>query len=229
MLLLAFDTAGPQCAVALARGDQDSFEILAGETERMVRGHAERLVPMIEAALDQSGLAFGDIERIAVTIGPGSFTGVRVGVAAGRGLGLALAIPVVGIGTLHALAVAVEPHRYGTAVAVLDARRNEIYSLVQDIASGRLLHGPAVCRVDALAGSLAASPKPLILTGAGAPLLAAALDEPELEMIRTAEAPEIESVAALGFRAAPGGPPPVPLYLRGADAKPQTGKALERA
>jgi tRNA threonylcarbamoyl adenosine modification protein YeaZ len=230
MLLLAFDTAGPQCAVALARGDQDSFEILAGETERMVRGHAERLVPMIEAALDQSGLAFGDIERIAVTIGPGSFTGVRVGVAAGRGLGLALGIPVLGIGTLHALAaMAVESHRYGTAVAVLEARREEIYALVQDVASGRLLQGPAVGRVHELAGSLAALPKPLILTGAGAPLLAAALDEPELEMIRTAEAPEIASVAALGFRAAPGGPPPVPLYLRGADAKPQTGKALERA
>jgi tRNA threonylcarbamoyl adenosine modification protein YeaZ len=114
MLLLAFDTAGPQCAVALARGDQDSFEILAGATERIVRGHAERLMPMIEAALDQSGLSFGDIDRIAVTIGPGSFTGVRVGVAAGRGLGLALGIPVLGIGTLHALAaMAVESHRYG--------------------------------------------------------------------------------------------------------------------
>jgi hypothetical protein len=79
-----------------------------------------------------------------------------------------------------------------------------------------------------LAGSLAALPKPLILTGAGLPLLAAALDGPELETIGTAEAPEIASVAALGFGAAPGAPP-VPLYLRGADARPQTGKALERA
>jgi tRNA threonylcarbamoyladenosine biosynthesis protein TsaB len=85
-----------------------------------------------------------------------------------------------------------------------------------------------VCRVEELAAFLAAVSKPLVLTGAGAPLLAAALHDPALKVIGTDEGPEIASVAALGFRAAPGAPP-VPLYLRGADAKPQTGKALERA
>ena len=186
-------------------------------------------MPMIEAALKRCGLAFGDIARIAVTIGPGSFTGVRVGVAAARGLGLALAVPVVGIGSLHALAfVALEPRRGGTAVAVLGAARDEVYALVQDIASGRVLHGPAVFRVEELAGALASSPKPLVLTGAGAPLLASVLDEPGVEVIGNADAPEMANVAALGFRAA-AGKPPVPLYLRGPDAKPQTGKALARA
>ena len=228
MLLLAFDTAGPQCAVALASGRPDSFEILVG-AERLLRGHAERLMPMIETALEQSGLVFEDVERIAVTTGPGSFTGVRVGVAAARGLGLALAIPVVGIGSLDALAcAAVESHGCGTAVAVLNARRDEVYALVQDIASARVLRGPAVFRVEELAGALASCPRPLILTGAGAPLLFSVLDEPGLEVIGTADAPEMANVAALGFRAAAGGSP-LPLYLRGADAKPQTGKALAHA
>ena len=101
MLLLAIDTAGPDCAVALARSGAGGAEILVRASERIGRGHAERLMPMIEAALRRSAsVDFADLDRIAVTTGPGSFTGVRVGIAAARGLALALDIPAVGVGSL---------------------------------------------------------------------------------------------------------------------------------
>ena len=103
MLLLAIDTAGPVCAVALARAADGGPEILTRIEERIGRGHAERLMPMIEEALTCAQKSFDDLDRIGVTIGPGSFTGVRVGVAAARGLALALDIPAVGVGSLDAI------------------------------------------------------------------------------------------------------------------------------
>ena len=229
MLLLAFDTAGPYCAVALARGSRYDVEILAQSSERIVRGHAERIVPMIEAALEQTRVRFGEFDRIAVTTGPGSFTGVRVGVATARGLGLAIGIPVVGVGSLEALALdATQSHRHGTVVALLDGRRGEIYAFAQDIASGEILQEAAVFRSGDLAERLASFAEPLILTGAGAALAAGALKESGVEIIGAAEAPEIASVAEIGLRSGSAGPP-VPHYLRGADAKPQTGWAVARA
>ena len=104
MLLLAIDTAGPDCGVALARLRGGDAEILVSASERIGRGHAERLMPMIEAALDAAQVTFAELTRIAVTTGPGSFTGVRIGIAAARGLALALDIPAVGVGSLEALA-----------------------------------------------------------------------------------------------------------------------------
>src|SRR6266404_2143129 len=104
MLLLAIDTAGPDCAVALARSGADGGKILVRTSERIGRGRAERLMPMIESALAEAGADFADLDRVAVTTGPGSFTGVRVGIAAARGLALALDIPAVGVRSLDALA-----------------------------------------------------------------------------------------------------------------------------
>src|SRR4051812_18694458 len=122
MLVLAIDTAGPDCAVALARFDADRIEILARGAESIGRGHAERLLPIIESVLSQAGCSFHDLDRVAVTVGPGSFTGVRVGIAAARGLALALNIPAVGVGTLDALALPIlHAESIGTVVAVLDA------------------------------------------------------------------------------------------------------------
>lgn len=229
MLLLAFDTAGPQCAVAVARGARNDFEILAQAGERLGLGHAERLLPMIEDVLEQAGVTFCEVERVAVTTGPGSFTGVRVGVAAARGLALALGIPAVGIGSLQALAS--ETTRsccQGTAVAVLEAKRDEVYAFVQDSASGAVLLGPTAIKVEHLAAGLAGVARPLILTGTGSRLLQPALNEAACEVIGTGEAPDIASVIDLGFRARPEDRA-VPLYLRGPDAKPQAGKAVGRA
>lgn len=229
MLLLAFDTAGPDCAVALACSEPGDIRILARREERIGRGHAERLMPMIEAALADAGSVYTDLQRIAVTTGPGSFTGVRVGVAAARALALALAVPAIGVGTLSALAVpAARAHRSGTAVALLDAKRGEIYALAQDVSSGAIVLEATAGTGEAIASRLSAAMRPLILCGSGAPILAAALPRSAFRIDGAAENPDIADVAALGAVAEASGPP-IPLYLRGADAKSQAGKALARA
>ena len=229
MLLIAIDTAGPDCAVAIARADGGEAEILARIGERIGRGHAERLMPMIEAALAEADAAFADLDRIAVTTGPGSFTGVRIGVAAARALALALDIPAVGIGSLDAIAFPlVHAQGAGTVVAALDAKRGEIYALAKDLSSGETLIPAAALPVDTLAAQLSRAHQPLMLIGAAAPIVAAALAGHDVSIAATPDAPAIEDVARLGFRAADTGPP-VPLYVRGADAKPQADKVLARS
>jgi len=229
MLLLAVDTAGPNCAVALAASRGGAPRILASTSERVDRGHAEHLMPMIAATLARASLSYSDLDRIAVTTGPGSFTGVRVGIATARALALALDIPAVGVGSLAALASAVlQKHTKGTAVAALDAKRGEIYARVQDIASGAVLVEAAAMRVDDIAATLSDAERPVWLCGSGAPRLAAALADPEAGVADELDAPEIFAVALLGFRAG-GDAAPVPVYARGADAKPQFGRAVERA
>ena len=229
MLLLAFDTAGPDCAVALARGDAHELEILVRSSERIHRGHAERLMPMVEAALGEARLAFDDLHRIAVTVGPGSFTGVRVGIAAARALAMALEIPAAGVGSLDAMAFEVMRSEFqGTVVAALDAKRGEIYALARDLASSTPLVQPKAMRVEGLISMLERAPRPLLLTGSGAPILAASLDPTDFRVAGLADAPDIASVALLGLKG-DASDKPVPLYLRGADAKPQFDKAVAQA
>lgn len=227
MLVLAFDTAGSNCAVALVRGGE-GMEVLARVSETLGRGHAERLLPMIDEVLSRGGLAYTGLGRIAVTTGPGSFTGVRVGVAAARALALALDIPAVGVGSLEALALPAIRARYrGTVVAVLDARRGEVYAMAFDIASASTVVAPIAAPTEAIASQIADMAHPLILTGAGAPLLRAALGDTDAEVACLAECPDIADVARLGLRA-DAMTPPVPVYARGADAKPQAGMAVAR-
>lgn len=224
MLLLAIDTAGPSCAVAVARDNT----ILAQISEEIGRGHAERLMPMIEAGLGEAGVAFKDLQGVAVTTGPGSFTGVRVGIAAARGLALALDIPAIGIGSLDALAFPVTRARdAGTVVAVLDARREEVYALAKDLGSGEARVAATAINADALAATLEDVREPLILIGAGAPLVADALGNRDFEIAGTPQYPDIADVARRAM-SAPQGLPPTPLYARAADAKPQSDKALPR-
>jgi tRNA threonylcarbamoyl adenosine modification protein YeaZ len=226
MLLLALDTAGPDCAAALARPRSEGCEIVAERSEPLGRGHAERLIPMVEELLTGASSSFADVLRIAVTTGPGSFTGIRVGVAAARGLALALAIPAVGVGSLEALAFdAAKERRAGTAVAALDAKRGEVYVLAQDIASGAIVIEAEAMRLESAAARLSEVRAPLILTGSAAPLLARLRSG--VEIAGTAASPHIADVAALGFRKT-AGEPPVPIYARGADAKPQADKAVAR-
>ncbi len=224
MLLLAIDTAGPACAVAVVR----DREVLARTSEEIGRGHAERLMPMIEAALSGARVAFADLNAVAVTTGPGSFTGVRVGVAAARGLALALGIPAIGIGSLDALAFPIVRERSsGTVVGALDAKRGDVYLLAKDLGSGETLVEASAVPVDLLAKVLMSAPRPLVLIGAGAPFVAAALDDGGIEIAVTPSYPEIADVARLATSTSQASPP-VPLYARAADAKPQADKALPR-
>jgi tRNA threonylcarbamoyl adenosine modification protein YeaZ len=228
VLILAMDTAGPACAVALARATGSGIEILARIDERIGRGHAERLMPMIDEALRHARLSFDDLDRIAVTVGPGSFTGVRVGVAAARALALALDISAVGVGSLQAIALpATRVHRAGTVVAVLDAKRGEVYALAQDLSSANVILEAASIPIADLAARFATLARPLVLAGAAAPIVGGEIGLDGASIFGEADVPDIADVAFLGLRA-DAFASPVPLYARGADAKPQSDKVLAR-
>lgn len=125
MRILAFDTALGACSAALWRDG----EVLARRLEVMARGQSEALVPMVVAVMEEAGVAFGALDRLAVTVGPGSFTGLRIGLAAARGMALAADLPVVGVTTLAAVARGVDPRaREGRSLLVaLDAGRPDLY------------------------------------------------------------------------------------------------------
>ncbi|RCW27074.1 N6-L-threonylcarbamoyladenine synthase [Ciceribacter lividus] len=213
MIVLAIDTAGVDCSAAVY--DSDKAAVLGAATETIGRGHAEKLMEKIDAALAAAGLPLEAVERLAVTVGPGSFTGIRVGVAAARGLALALGIPVVGVSTLAVLA-AVETDS-SPVVAAVDAKRGEVYA--QAFANGNAVTEPmlgSIGDVQDLVRRLGAH-----VTGSAASLLAGEAVETPPDHF------PIAIIARLGAASDPAGKPK-PLYLRGPDAKPQAGFAIAR-
>ncbi len=218
MILLALDTAGVDCAAAIY--DSESGMVLAEVSETIGKGHAERLMALVDETLETAGRTLADLDRIAVTIGPGSFTGIRVGVAAARGFALALGIEAVGVTTLSVLAAA---HRQGggagNVVAAMDAKRGEVYAQVFG-PDGAALTEPAelaIAEASQLPGRFGAD-----VTGSGAPLLSGESQGSGPDHFPVA------LVARLGADLASGAARPRPLYLRAPDAKPQTGFALSR-
>jgi tRNA threonylcarbamoyladenosine biosynthesis protein TsaB len=206
MLVLGLDTCLSTCSVAVLDGDA----VRAHAAEPMARGHQERLAPMAREVMAQAGMAFGDLDRIGVTVGPGSFTGLRVGVAFAKGLALALDRPAVGIGTLEAMAAEVE----GLVFPAIDARRGQLY--LQAFEDSRALMAPdALTAGDASARIAELSlGRPFTLVGSGARLLANV--SPAARVIE-AEGADARAVARLAAARAPG--PLKPLYLRAPDAK----------
>ncbi len=195
MILLAIDTASTRLQLALLRaGRVDVF------SEDMAQGQAERIFPAIADLLERNGVAYGDLARLACTTGPGSFTGLRIGLSAARGLGLALRIPVLGVPSLLALSLAGPP---GPHAILLDARRGEAY--VQLFGSPGLPHST-----------------PLVVPMAEAEALAAGLP------VLSSPFVDIAAVARFAEIADPSAFPPVPAYLRGADAKPQDKARIAR-
>src|SRR3977135_873180 len=126
MLILAIDTALDACAAGVL--DTDAGKMIARESLPMKRGHAEALMPLIARVIKESGIAFADLDRIAVTAGPGSFTGLRVGLSAARGIALAADKPVVGVTTLTAYAAPiVAENREQPVICAIDARHDHVY------------------------------------------------------------------------------------------------------
>lgn len=132
--VLGFDTATPHLAVALLRGEEPLFESTVGPAEDGRPRHASRLLGELERAVEPVG-GWGSVELLAVGIGPGAFTGLRIGIATARALAQAQSLPVVGVGSLAALAAGIDaPGR--PRLAVLDARRGEAFALGCDAAAG---------------------------------------------------------------------------------------------
>lgn len=221
MIVLALDTAGTGCFAAVY--DSASDTVLASAGADIGRGHAEQLLAFIDQALAESGKALGDINRIAVTIGPGSFTGIRVGVAAARGFALALGVPAVGVSVLAALAGSASEQRPGQPVlAAMDAKRDELYCQIFE-ADGAERTGPQIIDVDDARPMFARFEG--IICGSGTRRLT---DNP-LPGAAETDAADIVTVARLGAAADPARGKPSPLYLRGPDVRPQAGFAVTRA
>jgi tRNA threonylcarbamoyladenosine biosynthesis protein TsaB len=215
-MLLAVDTALGACSVALLDGD----EIRAHIFEAMDRGHAERIAPMVVEAM--TGTEFSAIQRLAVTVGPGTFTGQRVGLAFMRGLRLALGRPLTGVTTLEVMAAAAAAQTgLSKAAAIHDARRNEAYLSLQQGATV-ILQPTVMPFADALAGIRAFGPCALAGTGAGLAFDALGADY-ALSSVRQ---PDALWVARLAQKLPATQDVPGPLYLRAPDAKLPGGKAL---
>lgn len=209
MRLLAIDTSANLCAACVYEA--------GGERGRAVldlgKGHAEHLMGVIDTALKEAGTAYGDLDAIAVSVGPGSFTGVRVGVAAARGLALALKKPAIGVTTLEAIAEECRDAAPGRPiVSRIDAGRGQAY-VAAFAADGTPTLDPAAISVDEAEA---------LIRETGADTLLA-----------EGKTADIGTYARIAIKRLEQDPhtaslPPRPLYLRDADAKPQGAFALPR-
>ncbi len=187
-------------------------------SEIIGRGHAEMLLPTIEAALAEAGIGIGEIGRIAVTVGPGSFTGIRVGVAAARGLALVTGAATIALTTLEIHAEAAMPEARGRPVlVVIDGRRGDLYGQAFS-AEGAPLGLPRAARAEAFARD--AADLGAMLAGSGAMAVAAAAGLAADRILHTLSAPDPAAVLRLALQRKPDTAPPKPLYLRPADATP---------
>jgi tRNA threonylcarbamoyladenosine biosynthesis protein TsaB len=227
MRVLAIDTALEACSAAVL--DTERSLITASESIDIVRGHAEALMPLIARVLDRAHIEFfSSIDRIAVTTGPGSFTGLRVGISAARGLALASGRPAIGLSTLAAYAAPlIAADNTLPVVVAIDARHDHVYLQVfgpggQTLVAPRLIGLREALRI--------ASPGSPRLVGTAAKLLADAWPSGERAptSVDARRAPDINWVARLGAAAAETGLPPKPLYLRAPDAQPQGAAQLAR-
>lgn len=221
VLTLAIDCSARFCAVALHDAGADM--ILASANPDIGRGHAEQLPAVLQSVLADADVDLSRVGRIGVTIGPGSFAGIRVGVAFARGLALALRVPAVGVGSLEAIAVPAARQLRKPVMAVLDARRGHVWAIIVD-ADGVLIE-PA-CELSPEAAAALALEHGCAITGSGAALLSYIDNTLAAGIVGELVAPEIEDVARLAATLDPAANPAEPRYLRDADAKPQAGFVL---
>src|SRR5580693_5908757 len=226
MRLLAIDTALAACSAAVF--DAEHGGIVASESLPMTRGHAAALIPLVKRVMDQAGVGFTAIDRVAVTTGPGSFTGLRVGLAAARGIALAAGKPAVGLSTLSVFAA---PHMAADetvpVVAAIDARHAHVY--LQVFGPGGRTH--TAPRLSPLAEAVrAAAAVRSCIVGSAAQSVAAALSEIDAKpaVVDARAAPDITWVARMGAVVPEGKSPPKPQYLRAPDAQPQNAARLPR-
>ena len=218
MKILAFDTALDACSVAVCETDR----VIAHRHEALSRGHAERLVPMIELTLADAALQYQDIDLVAVTVGPGTFTGIRIGLSAARGIALTTGVKIAGVTTLAAIAEGARrpaAEQEGLAIAVLhDARRAELFC---QIFSSQPESPPSPPELIALTDAVSIIPAgPAMVVGSGVRQVEEQIlmHRPDVQFSTAPFNPDAISVARMGARQARLGAigiaPPDPLYLR---------------
>jgi tRNA threonylcarbamoyladenosine biosynthesis protein TsaB len=215
MKILAVDTALGACSAAVLDGDT----VRAQRLEVMERGHAEALAPMVQAMMREAGLTFADLGRLAVTTGPGTFTGQRVGLAFMRGLRIALKRPLIGITTLQAMATAAMAATDAQFAAALhDAKRGEVYAALYS-RNGVVIE-PALLAFDDAVAAIRdrVRDQPVALCGTAAAVAAQALGAGA--RFTSILHPDALWVARLAQRAPEPSEAPRPLYLRPPDARP---------
>lgn len=220
MNLLAIDTSASLCAAAISDGERELGRVVLD----IGKGHAEHLMAVIEEALAKSGLAYRDLARIAVAIGPGSFTGIRVGVSTARGLALALGVPAVGVSNLEAVADEARPQFAGQSIMVAFLSARETVHLAVYDPFAKLVYPPSTMSIPA-AAALARDHAAIICGSAGRVLSEV---DASLTVGPPAITADIAVYARLGAAQEPG-EKPKPLYLREPDAKPQASFVLPRA
>lgn len=232
MRILALDTALGACSVALLEDDK----VCARRYQDRTRGHAEALMGLVSEVEEEAGFRSLECDRLGVTIGPGTFTGLRVGLAAARGLALATGLPLVGITTLQAIAANVAAGE-GRILTLLDAKRGAVYGQIFE--TGPLLApvtGPEILTLEAAealarkALGEAGTKSPVTLIGTGAELIARRIgDAAPARVAAQGDQPDALRVARLaGLVGDPASAPPEPLYLRAPDAKPPSRNPLLR-
>jgi tRNA threonylcarbamoyladenosine biosynthesis protein TsaB len=216
--ILALEASAAACSVALWRAGS----LAVHRFRPMARGHAEVLMPLAVEALTEADIGFGDVDAVAVTVGPGAFTGLRIALAAARGIALAAGIPVIGVTTFAAIAEAVPAaERADRALLVLlDSKRGDLFAQLfapdlSPIGEPEIIPPAAISRL--------IPPGPLVLAGDGVALVGPALAALGLQVaISTVQGPpDAAAVARLAARLARSGHglPPTPLYLRAPDAR----------
>jgi tRNA threonylcarbamoyladenosine biosynthesis protein TsaB len=224
--VLAIDTALGQCAAIVV--DASVEQPLAGESMAMERGHAEALMPLLERVMARVDGGFASLDRVAVTVGPGSFTGLRVGISAARAIALAAGIPSVGVTTLSALmAPLIQEGPQRLTVAAIDARGGRVFA--QGIGpSGRIVILPAIYGLRDLVRTLGSGT--VTLVGSGAPAVAQEARAVGIEAVLPGDSllPDPAWIARIGMAADPAQARATPFYLAAPDARPQDGARLSR-
>jgi tRNA threonylcarbamoyladenosine biosynthesis protein TsaB len=224
--VLAIDTALEACSAAVL--DTERMDDTISRSLPMMRGHAEALMPLVAAVMSAADIEFTEVDRIAVTVGPGSFTGLRVGVAAARGIALATGRPAVGLTTLAALAAPFfEADESRALLTVVDARHNQVYMQLFG-PGGRSLIAPRLASLREAIRAAMASPTRIV--GNAAKLIEDAWPDNERRppLVSVVRAPDVAWIARLGAAAKDLTTPVRPLYLREAGAHPQEAGILPR-
>jgi tRNA threonylcarbamoyladenosine biosynthesis protein TsaB len=231
MNVLALDTCFPALSVAVGSSLASSHARVLSRTEPMATGHAERLLPLIGSLLDEAGLVVADIDRVVVTVGPGSFTGTRIGIAAARAFKLARHMALVPITSLEAIAlsplIAAAPGE--DVVVAVDAHRGEAYVQVFDAEARQSSGPPRLLALSDLASLQRGRPVLAIGTAAGAVAEAINASGGKARAQPDMIFPDMAAAVIWAATREPVTAPIEPLYLRPPDAKPQEGKSLERA